>query len=86
MRRLTTEKDSENKCVVTRFRRCANVMECRKMKRNSSLNTTNGFISQYGIRLSNYMFRPALVAIVRLNLVALRVIQMLAGRVVMRSQ
>jgi len=37
------------------------------MKRNSSLNTTNGFISQDGVKLSNYMFRPAFVAIVRLQ-------------------
>jgi hypothetical protein len=50
------------------------------------MNTTNGFISQDGIRLSNYMFRPAIVATVRLNLVALRVVKMLTGRVVMRYQ
>jgi hypothetical protein len=38
------------------------------MKWNSSLNTTNGFfLSQDGVRLSNYMFRPAFVAIVRLQ-------------------
>jgi len=56
------------------------------MKRNGSLNTTNGFISQDGVRLCNYIFRPAIVAIVRLNLVALKVIQMLTGRVMIRSQ
>ena len=56
------------------------------MKWNSSLNTTNGFISQDGVRLKNYMFWPACVAIVRLNLIALRVIHMHRGRVMMRSQ
>jgi len=39
-----------------------------KMKRNRSLNTTNGSLAkQDGVKLFNYMFRPAFVAIVRLQ-------------------
>jgi hypothetical protein len=38
-----------------------------KMKRNRSLNKTNGLLAEMDVRLSNYMFRPAFVAIVRLQ-------------------
>jgi hypothetical protein len=39
-------------------------------------NTTNGiYISQDGVRLSNYMFRPDILAIIRLQSLMLRGIQ-----------
>jgi len=56
-----------------------------KMKRNSSLNTT--YLSQDGVRLSNYMFRPAFVAIVRLQFSSFKSYTVcLKVRVMMRSQ